>query len=186
MAVNRKILSIVRLITIRLRSFFFKIKSQFFMEGVSLGEVSIHGANIFVSCTDGGKIIFGKNVSINSNVKIIAQGGVIKIGDNSFIGDGVLIVSKETINIGKNALIAEYVVIRDQNHGMLSDPMNQAGFTTSPISIEENVWLGCKATILKGVQIGRGAVVSAHALVNKNVPDRAIVAGVPAVQIKQR
>lgn len=162
------------------------LKSKWFMKGVSFAALPNCGSNVYFSCTDGGEIIIGRNVSFCSNIKIIARGGRIEIGDNSHIGDGVLIVAKESICIKSDVLIAEYVVIRDHNHNTTSDPIHKAGFTTSAITIERNVWLAAKSTVLKGVHIGEGAVVAAHALVNKSVVSRTIVAGMPAKQVSIR
>jgi acetyltransferase-like isoleucine patch superfamily enzyme len=55
---------------------------------------------------------------------------------------------------------------------------------SSPVKIGDNVWLGARATVLKGVTIGDGAVVAAGALVTRDVPSRTVVAGVPARVIK--
>ncbi|QOD11857.1 acyltransferase [Psychrobacter sp. 28M-43] len=139
-----------------------------------------------LACTDDGIIKIGKNVSFGYNVRIVAQFGEIYIGDDTHIGDGTLIVAKDNIYIGNNVLIAEYVVIRDQDHNIDSDPINSSGFKTAPIHIENNVWLAAKSTVLRGVHVGEGAVVAAHALVNKSVLSRSIVAGVPAKQVAMR
>ncbi|CAA0090382.1 Putative acetyltransferase [Halioglobus japonicus] len=161
-------------------------RSRWLMTGVSFASRPVCGGKVTLACTANGRIIIGSGVSFSDNVVIVARGGCIRIGDNSHIGEGCLIVSREQINIGANALIAEYVVIRDQDHALDSDPICRAGFTTAPIEIEDNVWLAAKSTVLKGVHIGSGAVVAAHALVNKPVAARTIVAGVPAKKINTR
>jgi acetyltransferase-like isoleucine patch superfamily enzyme len=148
--------------------------------GVGVGSGFKCGKGLYVSCTDGGRIDIGCNVCIGRNVKLVAQSGVIKIGDNAFIGDGSIIVAKKDITIGNDALIAEYVVIRDQDHGLTIRPIRKAGFKVLPVIIENNVWVGAKSTILKGVNIGSDSVFAAHALVNRDVGARSIVAGVPA------
>lgn len=168
-----------------LRSYIFMAKCNWFMKGVSFKSRLMCGKNVYISCTDGGTISFGVNVYLGQNVKIISQGN-IRVGDNAFIGDGSLIVAKESIFIGDNALIAEYVVIRDQDHNFINDPINLAGFNANPIVIEHNVWIASKATVLKGVHIGAGSIVAAHALVNKPVLTRTIVAGIPAKQVSSR
>jgi acetyltransferase-like isoleucine patch superfamily enzyme len=68
----------------------------------------------------------------------------------------------------------------------ISTPIFRQGLVTAPVFIEDDVWIGCNATILKGVRIGRGAIVAAGAVVTKNVPPLAIVAGVPACVISSR
>ncbi len=169
-----------------LRAYSLMAISRWLMTGVSFKSRPHCGRNVQLACAAGGEIIFGRGVSLCDNVIINARGGRIEIGDNSHIGEGSMIVSRQSISIGADALIAEYVVIRDQDHKLDSDPIRRAGFTTAPIVIEDNVWLAAKSTILKGVHIGSGAVVAAHALVNKSVPARAIVAGIPAKTVKTR
>ena len=81
------------------------------------------------------------------------------------------------IDIGKNVIISERVVIRDSNnHKILKKDFKE----TAPIVIGDNVWIGLGATILSGVTIGDGAVIAAGAVVTKDVPPKALVAGVPA------
>tara|TARA_R110000851_G_scaffold289629_1_gene443784 strand:- start:11421 stop:11981 length:561 start_codon:yes stop_codon:yes gene_type:complete len=179
----RKSFSLYRQTLASLRSVAFVFKSQFFMKGVVCNSYPECGKGVFVSCTDGGQLTIGSNVSLGYNVKIIVQGGRVSIGDNSHIGDGVIITSKEEIKIGADALIAEYVVIRDQDHNLDADPINKGGFKTAPIVIENNVWLGSKVSVLKGNHIGSGAVIASGAVVTKDVPSRHIFGGVPAKSI---
>ena len=56
----------------------------------------------------------------------------------------------------------------------------------NPIILEENVWIGTNSTVLKGVSIGKGAIIGAGSVVNKNVPQDEIWGGVPAKFIKKR
>jgi serine acetyltransferase len=161
-------------------------KSRWLMTGVSFASRPVVGGKVTLACTANGRITIGSGVSFSDNVVIVARGGSITIGDNSHIGNGCLIVSREQIDIGADALIAEYVVIRDQDHSLDCDPICRAGFTSAPVVIEDNVWLAAKSTVLQGVRIGSGAVVAAHALVNRSVAARTVVAGVPATIIKRR
>lgn len=169
-----------------LRAYWLLAKSRWLMTGVSFKSRPHCGGSVQLACIDGGEIVFGRAVSFSGNVTIVARGGRIEIGDNSQIGEGSMIIARQGIHIGADVLIAEYVVIRDQDHSLTSDPIHKAGFTTAAIVIEDNVWLATKSTILKGVHIGSGAVVAAHALVNKSVAARTVVAGIPAQQIKTR
>ncbi|KAF5087960.1 Galactoside O-acetyltransferase [anaerobic digester metagenome] len=112
--------------------------------------------------TDCGKNIHvGKNVFINSGCRFQDQGGI-------FIGDGVL--------IGHN------VVLATLNHD--SNPQKRSDMYPAPIRIGNNVWIGAQATVLPGVTIGDGAIVAAGAVVNRDVPAKVIVGGVPAKSIK--
>lgn len=176
-----KLLSILRVVSRSLVSSCVQFKLRHLLEGVAVRKGCRFGRGVSVSCTDGGRIDIGCNVYIGRNVKMVAQSGVIRIGDNAFIGDGSIIVAKKRIEVGADALIAEYVVIRDQNHSLnAGDPIRNAGFSVAPIIIESNVWLGSKVTVLKGNHIGSGAVIAANAVVTQDVPAGHICGGVPA------
>jgi acetyltransferase-like isoleucine patch superfamily enzyme len=96
-------------------------------------------------------------------------------------------VNQEVV-IGQNVMIADSVSIRDSDHASqdLEQPMMQQGLFTQPVVVEDNVWIGYGATILKGVTIGSGSIVAAGAVVTKDVSSFSIVGGVPAAVIKQR
>jgi acetyltransferase-like isoleucine patch superfamily enzyme len=145
------------------------------------------------------KIVIGKNTHIRGQLLILKYGGSIKIGDNCYIGDGTRIWSGESIIIGDNVLISHNVSIIDTNsHEMdfleraeryidliSNGPWDSKGsIITSPITINDYVWVSFGATILKGVTIGKGAIVAAGAVVTKNVEPWTVVAGNPAVVVK--
>ena len=135
--------------------------------------------------TDGGSISIGKGSCLSEHVQIVAQGGHVTIGDDVFIGTGCLIVCRSSIFIGKDSLIAEYVVIRDQDHLVDSRPIRSAGFKTTPIYIGNDVWIGCKATVLRGAYVGNRSVIGAHALVKSRIPDDMLAVGVPARVVRR-
>lgn len=145
--------------------------------------VALWGARVRVS--DGGEACIGAAGTLDRGAEIIVQYGRLDVGARSFIGKGTVIVARERINIGADCLIAEYVTIRDQDHcfgpGLNT---NDAGFVTAQIVISDNVWIGAKATITRGVTIGYGAVIGAGAVVTGDVPANAVVVGVPAKVIR--
>jgi acetyltransferase-like isoleucine patch superfamily enzyme len=141
--------------------------------------------------------------------KAIIKAPFLTIGDNSQIGDYVVIQSpldKVTIgqftqinhftviyggevHIGNNVMIAPHVMIASGDHDFvqLEMPMRFAvAITKGPIRIEDNVWIGSNCTITDGVTIGREAVVGANSVVTKDVQPYDIVAGVPARVIRNR
>lgn len=112
--------------------------------------------------TDCGKnIVFGKRVFVNSGCKFQDQGGIV-------IGDDVL--------VGHNCVIATL------NHN--ENPDLRGNLIPKPVKIGNKVWIGANVTILPGVTVGDGAILAAGAVVNKDVPPRAVVGGVPAKVIK--
>lgn len=142
-------------------------------------------AGTILSATDGGVITVGKNVSFDRNSQVIARGGQITIGDNAHLGAGSIIVSNLNVQIGRDTLVAEYVVIRDQDHSLLSRPIKNAGFHTGAILIGDDCWLGAKVTVLRSSTIGNGAVIGAHSLVRGSVPPNTLAVGCPAKVIRK-
>lgn len=109
----------------------------------------------------GKNIHIGKQVFINMGCKFQDQGGI-------YIGDG--------------ALIGHNVVLATLNH--TKSPNDRGTMIPAPIHIGKHVWIGSNSTILPGVTIGDGAIVAAGAVVSKDVPENAIVGGVPATILR--
>jgi acetyltransferase-like isoleucine patch superfamily enzyme len=138
-----------------------------------------------VSVTDGGRLILGACCSLDHNATLIAKFGSISIGAGGHVGIGSVIVARESIQIGTNTLIAEYVTIRDQDHLFDGSGItSQSGFSTAPIVIGNNVWLGAKVTVTKGVNIGDNVVVGANSVVTRDIPANCVAAGAPARVIR--
>jgi maltose O-acetyltransferase len=107
----------------------------------------------------------------------------IQIGRGAVIMNGCEFIARTSIMIGADCRIGPHTLIYDADfHGLAPDQRNEAG-KTSPVILEDNVWVGSRSMILKGVNIGRDAVIAAGSVVTKNVADGAVVAGNPAVQI---
>lgn len=125
-------------------------------------------------------------------IEAFSQGGqsqTMIFGENLNIGDFCHIASLERVEFGKDVLIGSSVFISDHDHGAvtfsdLSIAPAERPLISSPVVIEDNVWIGEKAVILKGVKVGRNSIVAAGAIVTKNVPPYSVVAGVPAKVVK--
>jgi len=128
----------------------------------------------------------GKNLNIEHKA-FFHSGRNITIGDNSGIGVRAYLSGK--INIGRDVMMGKDVSIITANHNFdrIDIPMNQQGFKSEePVVIKDDVWIGDRVYILPGVTVGRGAIIGACAVVTKDVPEYAIVAGNPAKVIKSR
>ena len=126
---------------------------------------------------------FGFRMSGAINTPILLQpreaGSSIVIGSGSRIMNGCELIARTMIELGSHCLVGAQVVILDADfHGIEPDAREQIG-ATSPVTIEDNVWIGTRAIILKGAHIGKDAVVAAGCVVTKDVPAGAIVAGNP-------
>ncbi len=106
----------------------------------------------------------------------------ITVGRNVFINSGCCFQDQGGIEIGDGVLIGHQVVIATLNHDFA--PARRQNLLPEKVTIGSNVWIGAHATILPGVTIGDNAIIGAGAVVTKDVPKNAVVAGVPAKIIK--
>lgn len=158
--------------------------AAFFNSHIHIGAECHFGRAVRLKATDDGRIDLGQRVHLSDGVQIVVQSGTLTIGDDVFIGHGCVIVCRDRIEILSDTLIAEYVVIRDQDHRIAKRPIRIAGFQSSPIRIGCDVWIGAKASVLRGGSVGDRSVVGAHALVRTPIPCDVLAAGVPAKVIR--
>lgn len=130
------------------------------------------------------KLIFGTHVKFGKGIKfrkgfslIIERKGLIEIGDFVFLNNYCSLNSLEKITIGEYCIFGENVRIYDHNHKFsdLSKPIMEQGYSTGPITIGKNCWIGSNVTILKGVTIGDNAVIGAGCLIYKDILENTIV-----------
>lgn len=148
---------------------------------------------------------------INDNVKIGEHctffgtiyalfGGHVIIGNNTYVGTKTYLMAKERITIGNDCIIANDVIVCDNNNHPIepekrlemsrcADYLSDEKWTwiyadSAPIVVEDNIWIGRRAMIMKGVTIGKGSIVGAGAVVTHDVPEFTVVAGNPAKVVK--
>jgi len=115
------------------------------------------------------------------------NGARITLGAHVTINDGVTLCAYHGITIGADTMIGEFASIRDANHGTRAGmPISAQTHQGAPIHIGADCWLARGALVLRGVNMGDGAVAAAHAVVNKDVPPSTLVAGLPAHPIGER
>jgi acetyltransferase-like isoleucine patch superfamily enzyme len=159
------------------------------------------GARVYNVRRDRKSIVIGKNSYISGELKTLNYGGNIIIGEHCFIGPSSKVWSGESISIGNRVLISHNVHIIDTNsheinymersssfinsisHG--GNYLEKGSVQTGRIIIEDDVWISFNCIILKGVHIGRGAIVAAGSVVTKDVAPFTLVGGNPAKQIKE-
>jgi acetyltransferase-like isoleucine patch superfamily enzyme len=100
----------------------------------------------------------------------------IRIGNRVTIGFHATLVDSDFHPVGGEARLADTIALSPINAGKMVRP----GYVSRPIVIEDDVWIGPNAAILKGVTIGKGAIVEPGAVVTRNVPAGARVLGNPA------
>jgi acetyltransferase-like isoleucine patch superfamily enzyme len=134
------------------------------------------------------RLVIGNNCSIQPYAFISTSGGYIEIGDNVCINPFCVLYGFGGLKIGRDVMIANSCVIVPQNHVVTpgNGSLLGTGSTGKGIIINDNVWLGSKVVVLDGVEIGKGSVIAAGAIVTKNIPAGVIAAGIPARIIRNR
>lgn len=112
---------------------------------------------------------------------------LLKIGNGCYIGDFFSVCTADKVLIGENTLIASYVTIVAENHGV--NPEHPLGYKKQPligkpVCIGKECWIGEKVIVLPGVTIGNGCIIGAGSVVTKDIPDYSMAVGNPAKIIK--
>lgn len=171
----------------------FRARVEMKIKGIQFGRnISFRGNPIFFRSA-GSSITIGNNCSFNSSCRFNFRGinhpciihtaphGHIEIGNNCGFS-GVSIVSSVNVRIGNNVMCGTNVMIGDRNDHEDLYPE----FKPEPVVIEDNVWIGMNAIVMKGVTIGANSIIGAGSIVTKNIPANVIAAGVPCKIIKNR
>ena len=131
----------------------------------------------------------GTNIYIGKNTHFSAI-SKIQLASHIWIGPNCHLDGSGTLTIGNGVIIGRNTEILTNNHNYDSDDLKSIPyderFVHKPVSVGDCVWIGTRVIILPGVNIGEGAIIGAGAVVNKNVPSCAVVAGNPAQIIKYR
>ncbi len=142
----------------------------------------------------GQRISFGQQTIIEHGCSLwisppeYHRNGMLRAGENLFLGSNCRINVYDDIRIGARVLIGanSYLTTNNHEYRQRDVPIQSQGFTGAPITIGDDVWLGCNVVVLPGVTIGNGAVIGAGSVVTRDVPAGEVWAGVPARKIKAR
>lgn len=183
---------------------FFKFQFEVYGQRLKVFElrkknkhVNIHISNQII-CEHENSIEIGNNVNIGANNVLCVMNGYLGnqsrntkllIGENTYIGElNNIRATLGDIIIGSNCLISQHISIFSSDHSINKGELikNQPWLTKGDVVIEDDVWIGASVQILSGVRIGKGAVIAAGSLVNKDVAPYTVVGGVPAKLLKER
>jgi acetyltransferase-like isoleucine patch superfamily enzyme len=158
---------------------------KLFNRGIQISKLSYIGSHVKITTQKNGKIICKGKIRLDSFTELEAQGR-ITLGNHFVINPYSRVVAYQQIDIGENVVIARFVSILDHDHSFKNENGNFEfkGYNMAPIKIGNNVWIGDKVSILKGVTIGDNVIIAANAVVTKDIPSNVIAGGIPAKVLK--
>ncbi len=136
----------------------------------------------------GARVVLGRWSWIGHGCKIRAHEGEVRLGAKSVLGQECTVSAFQHVSIGRECVIADRVMLIDFDHGVVDveRPIRLQGIYKRDVTVGHNCWIGYGACILRGVTVGNNAVVGTSAVVTADVPDNAVVGGVPARVIRMR
>src|SRR6476619_4729974 len=146
------------------------------------------GRDLQLQIAKGAEIRFGRFTWIGDGTKIRVHEGVVEIGAKSVMGQECTISAYQRVRIGEQCVIADRAMFIDFDHGVVEveRPIRQQGIYMRDVEVGSNVWIGYGACILRGVSVGDNSIVGTNAVVTKDVPANAVVAGSPARIVRRR
>lgn len=153
-----------------------------------LGNTFIHPSSV-IKKSKGSHIVFAPDLILSSNTYIECQkDAILEISEGCVLNSNSRIQSYNSIKIGKKVIIGPFAYLCDfmHNYEDTSKAIKDQGCRSKgEIVIGDGTWVGASATILAPVTIGKGCVIGANSLINKDIPDFSVVVGNPARIVKQ-
>ena len=134
------------------------------------------------------RLVLGRWSWIGHACKIRVHEGEVRVGAKTVLGQDCTISAYQHVAIGRECVIADRVMLIDFDHGVVEveRPIRLQGIYKRDVDVGHNCWLGYGACVLRGVTIGDNCIVGTSAVVTRDVPDNAVVAGVPARVMRMR
>jgi acetyltransferase-like isoleucine patch superfamily enzyme len=134
------------------------------------------------------RVTLGRWSWIGHGCKIRVHEGALDIGAKTVFGQECTISAFQHITVGRECIVADRVMIIDFDHGMVDveRPIRDQGIYKRDVHIGHNVWIGYGACFLRGVTVGDNAVIGTSSVVTCDVPENAVVGGIPAKVIRLR
>lgn len=125
---------------------------------------------------------------VGHDSKIRVHEGEVSIGAKTVMGQECTISAYQHVSIGDQCIVADRVMLIDFDHGVVEveRPIRLQGIYKRDVRVGSNVWIGYGACILRGVSVGHNSIVGTNAVVTKDVPENAVVGGVPARVLRMR
>jgi acetyltransferase-like isoleucine patch superfamily enzyme len=158
------------------------------LRSVSIGHRVTFDGTTYIRIRKQGRLTIGNDVRTGTEVWLVcANDTELAVGDRTVLGHYTILNGGHGLRIGRDCVFAAFIYINSSEHRIARGQLiREQGFDGRPVSIGDDVWIGGHVTVLKGVNIGTGAVIGANAVVNKDVPEYCIAAGVPARVLRER
>ena len=136
----------------------------------------------------GAALRIGRWAWIGHGSKIRVHEGEVSIGAKTVMGQECTISAYQHVEIGRECIVADRVMLIDFDHGVVEveRPIRLQGIYKRDIRVGHNVWIGYGACVLRGVSVGNNSILGTSAVVTQDVPENAVVAGIPARVIRMR
>lgn len=133
--------------------------------------------NTEVLVSENGTLHLGKKVRAHRRSKLSVFGeGLLEIGANTALGNGVSITCMDKITIGEGVQIGPDTKIYDHDHDFrVPGGVRAEKFVTAPVKIGDNTWIGCNVVILRGTTIGKNCIVAAGSVLKGSYPDNSVI-----------
>jgi acetyltransferase-like isoleucine patch superfamily enzyme len=134
------------------------------------------------------RLVLGRWSWLGHGTKVRVHEGEVQIGAKTVIGQECTISAYQHVEIGRECIVADRVMLIDFDHGVVDveRPIRAQGIYKRPVRVGHNVWIGYGACLLRGVTVGDNAIIGTSAVVAHDVPDNAVVGGVPARLLRMR
>jgi acetyltransferase-like isoleucine patch superfamily enzyme len=136
----------------------------------------------------GATVHLGRWSWIGHGTKIRSHEGEVRIGAKTVLGQECTISSFQHVSIGRECIVADRVMLIDFDHGVVEPdrPIRAQGIYKRDVNVGHNVWIGYGACILRGVTVGDNAIIGTSSVITKDVPDNAVIGGVPGRILRMR
>ena len=150
--------------------------------------IAFIGPDVVLEIGPRGRVELGRWSWLGHGTKVRCHEGFVSIGAKTVLGQECTISAFQHVSIGRECVIADRVMLIDFDHGVVDveRPIRQQGIYKRDVNVGNNVWIGYGACILRGVTVGDNAIIGTNSVVTGDVPDNAVVGGVPARIIRMR
>ena len=134
------------------------------------------------------RLVVGPWCWLGTGSGLRAHEGHLRLAPKVVVGTGAVVNAYLDVEIGQGCLLGDrvYVCDFDHRHDLVDVPIRKQGIVKTPVRIGEDVWVGEKASILRGADIGAGAVIGSQSLVNGPIPPFSVAVGRPARVVRSR